>query len=98
MTQIRSPRVEDRAEWVRMRRALWPTCPDEEHDAEIGLFLQSSHDTSHADMAWARSPSGSPSVPLAGCAASWRRRSGPMPKDRRRNQSATSKAGMSIPT
>ena len=48
MTQIRSPRVEDRAEWVRMRRALWPTCPDEEHDAEIGLFLQSSHDTSPA--------------------------------------------------
>ena len=53
MTQIRSPRVEDRAEWVRMRRALWPTCPDEEHLAEIGLFLQGSHDTSPASCRYA---------------------------------------------
>jgi len=27
MTQICSPMDEDRAEWVRMRRALWPDCP-----------------------------------------------------------------------
>ena len=53
MTQIRSPRIEDRDEWVRMRRALWPTCPDEEHLAEIGLFLQGGHDNSPASCRYA---------------------------------------------
>lgn len=31
----------DRAEWLRMRRALWPECCDDEHAREIDAFLQS---------------------------------------------------------
>jgi aminoglycoside 6'-N-acetyltransferase I len=53
MTQIRAPRSEDREEWHRMRRALWPTCPDEEHLAEIGLFLQGGHDVAPASCRYA---------------------------------------------
>ena len=53
MTQIRSPRVEERDERVRMRRALWPTCLDEEHLAEFGLFLQGGHDNSPASCRYA---------------------------------------------
>ena len=37
MTHVRAPSVEDREEWLRMRRALWPDCPDEEHQADIGV-------------------------------------------------------------
>jgi aminoglycoside 6'-N-acetyltransferase I len=40
MTRVRPPREDDRDEWLRMRRSLWPDCPDEEHDAEIGAFLR----------------------------------------------------------
>jgi aminoglycoside 6'-N-acetyltransferase I len=39
MTHVRAPNVEDREEWLRMRRSLWPDCPDEEHDADIMAFL-----------------------------------------------------------
>jgi aminoglycoside 6'-N-acetyltransferase I len=53
MTQIRGPRFDDREEWHRMRRALWPTCPDEEHLAEIVLFLQGDHETSPASCRYA---------------------------------------------
>jgi aminoglycoside 6'-N-acetyltransferase I len=39
MIHVRALRVEDRDEWLRMRRSLWPDCPDEEHGAEIGAYL-----------------------------------------------------------
>jgi aminoglycoside 6'-N-acetyltransferase I len=32
---IRGASPEDRAEWLRMRRALWDDCPDDEHEREI---------------------------------------------------------------
>jgi hypothetical protein len=32
---VRSVRPEDRAEWLRMRTALWDDCPDEQHEQEI---------------------------------------------------------------
>jgi aminoglycoside 6'-N-acetyltransferase I len=39
MTHIRPPRAEERDEWLRLRRALWPDCPDHEHHVEIEAFL-----------------------------------------------------------
>jgi aminoglycoside 6'-N-acetyltransferase I len=39
MTHVRAPNVEDREEWLRMRRSLWPDGSDEEHDADIMAFL-----------------------------------------------------------
>lgn len=38
-TGIRSPRVEDHAEWMRMRMALWPETSAERHAEEIAAFL-----------------------------------------------------------
>jgi aminoglycoside 6'-N-acetyltransferase I len=32
---IRKARLEDRDDWLRMRRALWDDCPDDEHAREI---------------------------------------------------------------
>ena len=32
---IRGSRPEDRADWLRMRRALWDECPDDEHERKI---------------------------------------------------------------
>jgi aminoglycoside 6'-N-acetyltransferase I len=32
---IRGARPEHRADWLRMRRALWDDCPDDEHEREI---------------------------------------------------------------
>lgn len=37
--QIRAPRAEDRVDWLRMRRLLWPDCSDEEHETDIQTFL-----------------------------------------------------------
>jgi aminoglycoside 6'-N-acetyltransferase I len=39
MIHIRVPGVEDRDEWLRMRRALWPECSEEEHRLEILAYL-----------------------------------------------------------
>ena len=39
MTHVRAPNDEDREEWRRMRRSLWPDGSDEEHDADIVAFL-----------------------------------------------------------
>jgi aminoglycoside 6'-N-acetyltransferase I len=44
MFHIRAPKAEDGDEWVRMRRVLWPDCPDVEQYTEIGEFLKGSHD------------------------------------------------------
>jgi aminoglycoside 6'-N-acetyltransferase I len=33
---IRSVRPEDRSEWLRMRRALWDDCPDEQQVRGMG--------------------------------------------------------------
>ena len=35
---IRAMTMDDRAEWLRMRRALWPECSDERHALEIEQF------------------------------------------------------------
>ena len=53
MIHIRAPRSDDQDEWVRMRRALWPDCPDDQHLAEIGLFLQGGHDAAPASCRYA---------------------------------------------
>jgi aminoglycoside 6'-N-acetyltransferase I len=38
---IRALRGADRAEWLRMRRALWPASGDDEHASETEAFLRS---------------------------------------------------------
>lgn len=38
---IRALLAADRAEWLRMRRSLWPECCDDEHAGEIDAFLES---------------------------------------------------------
>ena len=38
---IRGARPEDRAEWHRMRRALWDDCPDEQQVREMEEILSS---------------------------------------------------------
>jgi aminoglycoside 6'-N-acetyltransferase I len=38
---IRGVRPEDHAEWLRMRRALWDDCPDEEQVREMEAILDS---------------------------------------------------------
>jgi aminoglycoside 6'-N-acetyltransferase I len=40
MTTVRRPRAEDRDEWLRMRRSLWPDRPDKEHVAEIAGYVR----------------------------------------------------------
>jgi aminoglycoside 6'-N-acetyltransferase I len=39
--RIREAQSDDRAPWLRMRRALWPDCPEDKHALEIGQLLQS---------------------------------------------------------
>ena len=41
LVKIRNARREDRAEWLRMRRALWDDCPDEQQEREIDEILGS---------------------------------------------------------
>ena len=41
---VRSVRPGDRAEWLRMRKALWDDCPDERHEWEIDENLASVTD------------------------------------------------------
>ena len=41
---IRGVRPEDRGEWLRMRRALWGDCPDEQQAREIDELLASDAD------------------------------------------------------
>src|SRR6516225_5984630 len=36
---VRRPRAEDRAEWTRMRVALWPESSAESHAEEVTAFL-----------------------------------------------------------
>jgi aminoglycoside 6'-N-acetyltransferase I len=36
---IRNVRPEDRPEWLRMRKALWDDCPDEQQKREIDEIL-----------------------------------------------------------
>jgi len=38
--QIRQALLEDKDEWLRMRRLLWPDTPDEEHLQEIEVYFQ----------------------------------------------------------
>lgn len=38
MIEARLLRSDDRAEWMRMRRALWPDCTEEIHALEIELY------------------------------------------------------------
>jgi aminoglycoside 6'-N-acetyltransferase I len=52
MIHIRAPRADDKDEWVRMRRVLWPDCSDEEHHADIGEFLPGSLDASPASCGY----------------------------------------------
>ena len=42
---VRSVRPEDRAEWLRMRRALWDDCPDDQQVREIDEILKSDSET-----------------------------------------------------
>jgi aminoglycoside 6'-N-acetyltransferase I len=44
MIPVRAPSVEDKDAWLRMRRTLWPDCPDMDHHAEIDLFLRRDRD------------------------------------------------------
>ena len=38
-TYVRMAQSSDIAEWLRMRRALWPECPDMQHQVEISEIL-----------------------------------------------------------
>ena len=38
---IRGPRGDERAEWLRMRRALWDDCPEDQQEREIDEILGS---------------------------------------------------------
>jgi aminoglycoside 6'-N-acetyltransferase I len=44
MIQIRGPRDDDRREWLRMRRALWDDCPDDQQEREAEEILRSDSD------------------------------------------------------
>jgi aminoglycoside 6'-N-acetyltransferase I len=44
MIRVRGPRDEDRAEWLRMRRALYPDCPDAQQECEIEECLRGDTD------------------------------------------------------
>jgi aminoglycoside 6'-N-acetyltransferase I len=37
---VRRARPEDWSEWLRMRSALWPHCPKEEHESEMSALLR----------------------------------------------------------
>jgi aminoglycoside 6'-N-acetyltransferase I len=36
---VRTVKPNDRVEWLRMRKALWDDCPDEQHEREIDEML-----------------------------------------------------------
>ena len=36
---IRMPEERDQAEWLRLRRALWPDCAPDQHELEMGTVL-----------------------------------------------------------
>lgn len=40
--QVRRAEPGDRRDWLRMRRALWPDCPLEEHQAEMDEIMGSA--------------------------------------------------------
>ena len=37
---VRPVRETDRPEWLRLRRLLWPDCPEEDHAAETAAYLR----------------------------------------------------------
>ena len=39
IVNVRNARQEDRAEWLRMRKALWDDCPDDQQEREIDEML-----------------------------------------------------------
>jgi aminoglycoside 6'-N-acetyltransferase I len=41
IVNVRNVRPEDRAEWLRMRKALWDDCPDDQQEREIDEMLNS---------------------------------------------------------
>ena len=41
MACIRAPEPGDRGKWLRMRRALWDDCPDDQQVREMGEILAS---------------------------------------------------------
>ncbi len=41
---VRNAGPEDRAEWLRMRKALWNDCPDEDQEREIDEMLESDRE------------------------------------------------------
>ena len=42
MVTIRKATDADKTEWIRMRKALWPDCPDDRHQLEIDTVLSSN--------------------------------------------------------
>ena len=44
IVNVRNVRPEDRAEWLRMRKALWDDCPDDQQEREIDEFRGSTVD------------------------------------------------------
>ena len=84
---IRNFTPEDHVEWLRLRKALWEDCADEQHVREMEEILNSDVD----QIFFAERPGG-------GSAASSRRPSGPGPTVANRLRSATSRDGTSIPT
>jgi aminoglycoside 6'-N-acetyltransferase I len=41
LPRVREAQPDDRDGWLRMRRALWPECPEDKHALEIGQLLES---------------------------------------------------------
>ena len=41
IVNVRTLKLEDRAEWLRMRKALWEDCPDDQQEREIDEILGS---------------------------------------------------------
>lgn len=42
MAEIRKVKYSDRAQWLRMRKSLWPDCSDDRHRLEMDLILSSN--------------------------------------------------------
>ena len=41
IVKVRNVKPEDRDEWLRMRKALWDDCPDDQQEREIDVMLNS---------------------------------------------------------
>jgi len=41
MIRVRKAEESDRYEWIRMRKLLWPECPDDRHALETELIISS---------------------------------------------------------